>query len=582
MICGSDVLFSALRADLADHIDSYQFSLLEAGGAVWPDATWQQVACTSLYKKILSKCTEDGEPPEAACQAALTKFLSVNERCKGWKFVPEDERDEVLFGTLRDTLWHFFNPEGYSLLDSWEELVSLGGVGPGASVSARGDDLYTKVFDSPLTSTEVSLLDIWEHTVSADDRWFRALWASYHRHIPRTVGGNQLSFVSKNQLVARTICTEPTINMWFQLGIGAKMTERLRTFFNLNLSNQQDFNRLMAEAASRGADFCTIDLESASDSVSLGLLEAILPPGVLRYLLKTRSPTTRLPSGETVELGMVSTMGNGFTFPLQTIIFAAIVSSVYRFLGIPLKKRGMAAERNFAVFGDDIICSKAAYRLVVRLLALCGFKVNEDKSFSQGLFYESCGGDYFDGHSVRPFYIKRLSTHEDLYKAINGLNRWSAMTQVPLRHTVQVLLALCKVVHWVPWDMADDAGIHVPLAMVRGKGASPRCLQHGLVGFSYRRPMRLYLLVKEDYIQVRKGVGKRRSYNPDGLWLSFLHGSVRGYQIGLRQRTVRYTTRRGVTPMWDSPSPQLRRQLADWRSFASYASYNLSVEEVWV
>jgi hypothetical protein len=48
---------------------------------------------------------------------------------------------------------------------------------------------------------------------------------------------------------------------------------------------------------------------------------------------------------------------------------------------------------------------------------------------------------------------------------------------------------------------------------------------------------------------------KRRFYNPEGLLLAFLHGSVRDCRITLRQSEVRYHTKRGVTPNWDYLPP---------------------------
>lgn len=564
-------LYATLMSDLQAHLDPYQFSFSEAGKAIWPDADHSQVAAHSLVSKIFSKLTDDGKPSETACEGALKKFLGVNDRCRDFQLTPETYHDEELLGTLKGELWNFFNPEGYPLLDSIEHMVSFGGVGPGASVSARGDDLYTKVFDSNLSYTREDLLCSWEYTVCQDDRWFAALWGMYQHHIPKAVRGNNLSFVSKNDVIARTICTEPTINMWFQLGIGSLITTRLRSRYGISLSTQQDVNREMALAASKGADLCTIDLESASDSLSVGLLEAILPPEAFTWFMKTRSPTTKLPDGTEVVLNMMSTMGNGFTFPLQTVVFSSIVASVYRCLGIPLINRGNPAHRNFAVFGDDILCSKRAYRLVVRLLELCGCKVNASKSFSEGSFYESCGGDYYRGHNVRPFYVKSLRTEQDLYCAINGLNRWSACQGIPLRNTIQLLLSWIAKPLKVPPYLSDDAGVHVPLDQACGKNIGP-----GLRVFYYSCPKKKYLLIKEDVILCGKDE-RRRRYNPAGLWLSFLYGSVRGWRISLRQRQVRYTTKRGVSPGWDNLNPQCLRLGVDWPRWSSAAEWNLSI-----
>lgn len=563
-------LLECLKLDLKAHLDPYQFDLSVTGKPIWPDADAHQYASHALVSKIFSKLTHDGKPSATASEAALAKFLRCNEICRDFNLSPQDYRDEELLGDISLSLWKFFNPDGFPLFSSFEEIVSRGGVGPGASVSARGDDLYTKVFDSSLSYTRSDLLDSWEFTVVQNANWFEALVSLYQRDIPVAVRGSKLSFVSKNDKVARTICTEPTINMWFQLGLGRLLQDRLKQFWNIDLATQPDVNREMAYAASCGADLCTIDLESASDSISIGLLKAILPQEAFNWLLKTRSEETQLPNGEYVHLNMISTMGNGFTFPLQTVIFAAIVTSVYRHLGIPLIKRGVPKHRNFAVFGDDILCCKRAYSTVVRLLHLCGFKVNASKSFSEGSFYESCGRDYYNGHNVRPFYAKRLRTDQDLFRVINGLTRWSAIQGIPLRATCQALLAWVRRPRWVPPYESDDAGIHVPKDMGRGKH-----IGHGIIRYLLDVPRKRYLLIKEDVISCGRDQ-RRRRYNPSGLWLSFLYGSVRGYRISLRQREVLYTTKPKATVHWDSLGPLCQSLGIGWPRWSSAASWNIS------
>jgi hypothetical protein len=581
----TDALYNTLQVDLKDHLNDYQFRAMRAGSSLWPDAaSVQEVASAQLVSKIFSKLTVRGKVTDVACTAALEKFIAINNRCEFFSFTPNDSKDELLIGTLKDVLQEFFYPNSEPLLGSFEEVISCGGVGPGASVSARGNDLYTKIFDGPLSYTEENLLIPWEFTVSQDDRWFQALVCSYQAgHIPRAVEGSKLSFVRKNDKTARTICTEPTINMWLQLGIGHLITKRLKSYFGIDLSRQQEVNKAMAFEASVGADYCTIDLESASDSISMPLLEAILPPQVFAWLRSTRSPTTRLPDGDLVSLNMVSTNGNGFTFPLQTAIFAACLKSVYETLDepfnktkvrrpvkvtpilwdyIPTRKRELPGETElgtFAVFGDDIVCSKRSYALVVKLLHMCGFKVNAQKSFSQGLFYESCGGDYWNGCYVRPFYVKSLDTRQDLYKAINGLNRWSAIHGISLVNTVQLILSWLKCTGlMVPLGEADDAGLQVPLIMASKSSKVTKVLP-GSYSYSCCVPQKGYLLIKEDVITCGRGE-RSRGYNPDGLWLSFLFGCVRGYRINLRQRETRYRTERRYVPSWDRLSP-LHRSL---------------------
>jgi hypothetical protein len=190
------------------------------------------------------------------------------------------------------------------------------------------------------------------------------LWneAETHRlllHGVRLVDHSKYSFVNKTTTIARGICTEPSINMWMQLGMGSVLEDRIRSVFGIDLSFQPNVNRALARRGSFGG-LSTIDLESASDSMGMKMLREVLPRGMLSMLEFLRCPRTKLPSGELVDLNMVSTMGNGFTFPLQTLLFASVVKTVYHYLGIPMKRDGFVEDRNFGVFGDDIIVETRA------------------------------------------------------------------------------------------------------------------------------------------------------------------------------------------------------------------------------
>jgi hypothetical protein len=121
--------------------------------------------------------------------------------------------------------------------------------------------------------------------------------------------------------------------------------------------------------------------------------------------------------GRWIKLEQFSSMGNGYTFELETIIFMALCHEALLGVGIP-----PIPGYNLYVFGDDIIVPTDGVRAVTAVLEFCGFKLNEKKSFSKGSFRESCGGDYFNGFAVRPYHIKEIpKTPEDFIKLANGL-----------------------------------------------------------------------------------------------------------------------------------------------------------------
>jgi hypothetical protein len=92
-----------------------------------------------------------------------------------------------------------------------------------------------------------------------------------------------------------------------------------------------------------------------------------------------------------------SSMGNGYTFELESLIFAAVAYSA-----VPLCEHHLVG-----IYGDDIIVPQAYASDVVDALNYLGFKVNERKSFLAGSFFESCGTDWFKGQNVRPFYLRK-------------------------------------------------------------------------------------------------------------------------------------------------------------------------------
>jgi len=130
---------------------------------------------------------------------------------------------------------------------------------------------------------------------------------------------------------------------------------------------------------------------------------------------------------------MACAMGCGFTFELETALFLAIVRAIVP--GIWLKSHGYidgiqprpGAKLSWAhvgVNGDDIIVPTAYAQRVIDALTLFGFTVNEQKSYydPNGHFRESCGGDYFRGVGVRPFFLtKELVGGDQIQTTCNAL-----------------------------------------------------------------------------------------------------------------------------------------------------------------
>lgn len=537
---------------------------------LYPGCATRTAAEISLRRSILKKW--ESENSEEADQACLQKFHSVNLTCEQWA-VPECHHSwqEVAIGELKRSIDSFFHPAGDILVGSYGSILSKGRVGPGASIAARGGSFYAKLFSSKLTTTDRFLYDEYRRYVANFAEWSNAeLTRSATFGDADIVRGNVLSFVPKYTHISRSICTEPSLNMFFQLGLGKILEDRLADYFGIDMSVQQFKNRELARRGSLGLGFSTYDLESASDSIGLKMCRWLLPRWFNHYLERLRSPCTLIGSDEH-ELHMVSTMGNGFTFPLQTIIFSCMVEASYRVCGVPLHKPYGKEMGSFAVFGDDIIVDSRAGRCLEFLLKACGFVVNPSKSFVEGPFRESCGADYYAGVNIRGVYIKRLKCRQDFFAAINQLSLFSTRTGVLLPTLTKWLV---KRAGWLPVPRWEDAsaGIWVPLAVVSKRLKADRngsAIYQKFVARSSR------IRINECGFIYPSGA-KRLIYNPSGLLLAFLQGSVRSSSIAIRSDSVRWVSKRGVAPNWDAtPTQHPLSGWFNWERWETASTLNL-------
>lgn len=523
-----DALLSTLRSDLSP----YLFEDTVSGAA-------SRLMFSSFYKKLVER-----EEPDAE-QRAFDKFLSVNERCRNWRVEDLSEEQRIFFNELKNTLWRFEARSDLGTL-SIDRLFDRFRVGPGASLKARGTDFYTKVFDSRLSCTRSSLYEAWRLYTSRNPRWQSSELCRSANHGPCiVVEGNSMSFVPKTNVIKRSICTEPSINMMLQLSLGSFIEDGLRKQYGIDLGIQPDKNRELARIGSVDGSYGTIDLESASDSLALSLLRPLLDRHFMAILELLRSPST-LYKGKKVELHMVSTMGNGYTFPLQTLLFAGVVVTTARMRGFPLRfPKGNLG--TFGVFGDDIIVERELYDDVVANLELLGFRVNRSKSFNEGTFRESCGHDYYCGQNIRGVYVKRIRTVQDRFVLVNRLNDWTARTGIPVRSTIAALLRTVPFTP-VPLGENDDAGIKVPYYYLKN-----RVRDKHVQSILYKR----YTAVPHELVFFDSGTiisprgEKRRRLNIDGAYLSFLQGSIRADRLPIRHDRLRYAKRTGISPNWD-------------------------------
>ena len=295
--------------------------------------------------------------------------------------------------------------------------------GPGAfnHSEARGlTSLYDKLQVSPSVSHDMA--EIGALLVQSQPQWARSVtnceiegfWPLVKREDLDLVPGNRIAFVPKTAVTHRTIAIEPLMNVYAQLGLGRLMRRKLRLKCGLDLDDQVP-NQDMACRGSIDGSLATIDLSSASDTVARELVRFLLPHEWFERLDLCRSKVGYL-DGKWLRYEKFSSMGNGYTFELETLIFWSLAISCVQLLELdPFEVR---------VYGDDIIVPSLAYDLLIEVLTFCGFTANSSKSFREGPFRESCGKDFYDGLEVRPFFQKEsLNEVQTLFRLANGIRR---------------------------------------------------------------------------------------------------------------------------------------------------------------
>jgi len=367
-----------------------------------------------LRKEILSKyVSADTDPPEVRRTRAINKWLATEAVNEGTnvRFLITPEEYNILprisYGTFvewcRDLVRDIIG-------DTPPTEALIGSFSGGASTSrSRTMSQPSSKYLGKAHATS-SCLDVFSTVVEEMPGWIGA-WGDLK---PEIVPGNVLFTVPKKTDIDRVACKEPDLNMFIQKGVGSYFRRCLRhTGINLN---DQSINRSLAHRGSVTGDLCTLDLSSASDSVTEGLVALFLPEIWYTLLDSVRCRVTII-DGEEHRNQMFSSMGNGFTFELESLLFYVLTRATAFFTGT----RGIVS-----VYGDDIICPTELARDLIWILSYFGFEVNSSKSCVDGPYRESCGGHYWNGLDITPFYIRApITSLDDLIDVANKLRKWA-------------------------------------------------------------------------------------------------------------------------------------------------------------
>lgn len=184
--------------------------------------------------------------------------------------------------------------------------------------------------------------------------------------------------------------------------------------------NDQHYNQEYARQASMNLRLATADLSDASDSIHMEVIRELL-----RYRPDLLQPVEALRAGRctlgdrVVEMTAAFTMGERFTFPLETIVFclecvaAYLEDRVERGL-LKIKRvtpeliRWAAHQIGLRAYGDDLIFIRSMMGLVERRFSSRGYHLNLSKCCYRGFFREACGGDFWMGENVTPLRPRQL------------------------------------------------------------------------------------------------------------------------------------------------------------------------------
>lgn len=341
-----------------------------------------------------------GNPRETAKQS----FLGYERRCRDSNVKLRALRRGQVIDPYLQSIMLMAQRKISRVLGDFDvhELLSVSRWGPGVTSSTKGPLVASAAKFASRPDVTRDFLSRARLLMPALPSWSALLteqdYGTIVNPIMPIVKGNKITFVSKTAKTHRTIAVEPHINVYFQNGLGRMIRRRMKYRAQVDL-NDQTLNQRLARLGSLDDSLATLDLEGASDTICIELVRDLVPEVWFNWLNAARSQNGEL-DGEVIRYEKFSSMGNGATFDLESLIFWALSSAVVELEGYnPFWVN---------VFGDDIIVPSGCFDRLAQVLDSVGLIVNRSKSFGSGPFRESCGKDWFLGYDVRPVYLKDI------------------------------------------------------------------------------------------------------------------------------------------------------------------------------
>lgn len=573
-------------------------------------------ACQSIVVSLRKKFTGDTSSTNTTADhrkdVALRRFLRRNDVCAALNgsfdgFTSLSDSHQEIVGNAKAWLTSVLGKLDEACADP-AHAYALSVPGPGSAIGAIELDAYTKTFDGPLLfPSQGALLGWYLFTQTSELRRSAEDVRAAKHGCPGIQPYAKWSSVPKTIETDRSIVITSVGGLLCQRSLGLHL-ESVLADIGMAVNTQPDFNRAMAAIGSR-ADIdlvdpnyrpCTIDWSDASDSLYFALVEWFFQflPNLWARLIESRDGILHSGENDRVNLAIFSTMGNGFTFPLQTLIFSAIAYGALCSRAGAKKFRYYDEDlRTIGCFGDDLVVPRLIYDDVLSVTLAMGLLPNVDKSYGAGPFRESCGTDWFDGSNVRGVYCEDLASPTQRVILFNRLAEWSA-TWLPLPRTLQRIWDAIPRSHrnFVPLWEDCASGVRIPSKTRRPGSAGTLLVNRDLrqnlsktlrislgayAGDYVYRPFRtvarnhnLAQVLPEPFIvddRVEVTVYPRRWYigddersrtyevrafrvdNPFGYLLSLIQGSVKGQNAAIRSNDGASYSQHGydVVPNWD-------------------------------
>lgn len=413
--------FSPVVATLAERGEWTQVQDLSLGSPTDYDSA-DDYHASAIVVELLRKCLIPGVADENLLrEGAVRTFLDSEDQCRRTNLRMRDVRDNPAFRQSHGRVFEF--------VTRWRKRLRNALGKPPSTLVPRFSGGATMSDKAKRTTLPDKLASI-PTTYPLSHRWVPQFWdtawgraVQQHEYPIRYITYNTFFTVPKDSKKVRGCCKEASLALAYQLALGQELRVALRRL-GIDLRDGKELHMALAREGSVDGRLATVDLSNASDTIAYDLVKLVVPQPWFEVLDSLRAPETFVDELGCVTLEKFSSMGNGFTFELETLLFHTLAQTVVEVMdGNP---------RLVSTFGDDIVLPSKAAPMLLDALRFFGFTPNERKTFISGPFRESCGGDYFDGVPVRAFYLEEIPTTPQQWIALaNGLRalnrpQWTA------------------------------------------------------------------------------------------------------------------------------------------------------------